>query len=198
MTTLNSAQFLDKTIKDFDNIDARTQKLLSGLSETQFNHRPEPGKWSIAQCLEHLILVNDMYIDAIGKALGSAPTPVQNSADKFGTNRAEEVNHSLFARMFIASLASPPKFKMPAPGRVQPQNDQSELDTVKDRYLNTHEKMREFANICVRDGVDIQRLKVQSPISSLVKLSLAAVFDVCVAHENRHLWQAENVKLKLA
>ncbi len=36
--------------------DARAdaEKLVDGLTDTQFNWRPAPGRWSIAECLDHL------------------------------------------------------------------------------------------------------------------------------------------------
>src|SRR5262249_46828789 len=32
------------------------KSIVSGLSDAQFNWKPAPGQWSVAQCLKHLVL----------------------------------------------------------------------------------------------------------------------------------------------
>jgi hypothetical protein len=48
------------------------------------------------------------------------------------------------------------------------------------------------------DGLDLARLSVKPPFRGLlVALRLSGIFSWMLAHERRHLWQAENVRQKL-
>jgi len=47
------------------------------------------------------------------------------------------------------------------------------------------------------DGLDLRRVKVATPISRWLKLSLGAMFAQIAAHERRHLDQARRVREKL-
>jgi hypothetical protein len=47
------------------------------------------------------------------------------------------------------------------------------------------------------DGLDLRRVKVATPISRFLKMSLGAMFAQIAAHESRHLDQAWRVREKL-
>jgi len=47
---------LEDLRRQIDGIVSDAQKLTAGISDRQFNWQPEPGRWSIAQCLVHLNL----------------------------------------------------------------------------------------------------------------------------------------------
>lgn len=42
-------------------------------------------------------------------------------------------------------------------------------------------------------GLDLGRLRVTSPVSRLLRIPLGSYLRISVAHERRHLWQAEQV-----
>jgi hypothetical protein len=57
------------------------------------------------------------------------------------------------------------------------------------------EKQEEYLRLARRAGrVDLARVKLESPASARVKLSLGETFALLAAHERRHLWQARQVK----
>ena len=47
------------------------------------------------------------------------------------------------------------------------------------------------------DGLDLRRVKVSTPISRFLKMSLGMMFAQVAAHERRHLAQAQRVHEKL-
>ena len=49
----------------------KAKSLTAGLSAAQMNWRPQPGKWSIAQNLEHLNF-GYQYFDAIASSIAAA------------------------------------------------------------------------------------------------------------------------------
>src|SRR4051812_14551986 len=81
---------------DLDAADARAIALTTGLSVDQLNWKPRPDAWSIGQCLEHLCLSNEVYIEPITESLPDQPTgPV------------DEITPGWFGRWFIRKYIEP-------------------------------------------------------------------------------------------
>src|SRR5438874_7258692 len=47
----------------------RATSLVSGLSDAQFNFKPSPVAWSVAQCLKHLVLTGSIAADSQADAI---------------------------------------------------------------------------------------------------------------------------------
>ena len=163
------------------NLDARD--LLAGLTEAQFNWRPTPGHWSIAECLDHLTVTNRELIEGIKKSISDARAKGLTGRGPF--------RHGWIGNMFVRSLEPPVKMKFKAPKIFKPRPDQSLEATVRDFFSTQDEVLRliEEAN-----GVNLARAKVASPVTRLMKLSLGQVFGLIITHNRRHLWQARQVK----
>jgi len=48
---------------------------VKGLSEGQFNFKPAPDRWSVAECLEHISIVEDTVLNGVRPRLEKAPAP---------------------------------------------------------------------------------------------------------------------------
>ncbi len=44
------------------------------------------------------------------------------------------------------------------------------------------------------DGLDLKRVRVVSPVTRLLRLPLGAYLRFVIAHDRRHLWQAQQVR----
>jgi uncharacterized damage-inducible protein DinB len=60
-------------IKQLDQTRERLLSVLHGLSRDQLLYRPEPGRWSIAENVEHLVVVEKRLVSAIDKLLQEPP-----------------------------------------------------------------------------------------------------------------------------
>jgi len=75
---------------------------LNGLTEDQAARAPEPGRWSVRECVEHLSLVED-YMFAQITASQPSETPVgsrtrENSIRKRGADRSSRIEAPEVAR----------------------------------------------------------------------------------------------------
>jgi hypothetical protein len=63
---------------------------------------------------------------------------------------------------------------------------------VRTEWVRTHKSLEQL----VRDanGVDLAKVKVPSPITSLIRYNLGMAFWIQTAHDRRHLWQAREVR----
>ena len=56
--------------------------LMSVLTDAQFNWRPAPGRWSIAECFDHLNTTARLFVPAIDAAIATARAREWRSQDR--------------------------------------------------------------------------------------------------------------------
>lgn len=70
--TLNGKEFLHNYYQQtFDALESK----IKGLNEAQLQFRPAADRWSISQCLEHIVLTEDMLFGFARKGLESTANP---------------------------------------------------------------------------------------------------------------------------
>jgi hypothetical protein len=157
--------------------------LMSGLSDSQFNWQPEPGRWSMAGCFDHLNKsAAQLFIPKIDAAIARARAQDLKSHGPFA--------YSAFERWCVKTNDAPAKMRFKAPRRVQPAAGKR-LDEVRAEFLRWQDELGR----CLResDGLDLARAKEKSPIP-FVKWSLGAFILLMLAHERRHTFQARQVR----
>lgn len=175
---------LQDYVRQLDAVKTDAQGFVPGLADAQFQWRPEPGRWSVAECLDHLNVSVRATFPAFDRAMDEARAKGLMGQGPFKYGR--------FASWMIGSMEPPPKrrfrtFKvfMPGPTAGRPATDiLSEFLAVRDGLI---ERLRRA------EGLDLKRAKVTSPASRFFRMSLGAYFAFVIAHDRRHLWQARQV-----
>jgi len=57
----NSAKLLQKFLGEAPLLIDDANKQFSGLSESQINWKPSEERWSIGECIEHLVVTHKLY-----------------------------------------------------------------------------------------------------------------------------------------
>jgi DinB superfamily len=65
----------DFALKYLKETQAEFLKAVSGLSEEQFNFKPDPKKWSVAEVAEHIIVVETRLLPTITEKILKNPAP---------------------------------------------------------------------------------------------------------------------------
>jgi hypothetical protein len=157
--------------------------LMSGLSDAQFNWQPAPGRWSIAGCFDHLNkAAAQLFIPKIDAAIATARTQNLRSDGPFA--------YSAFERWCVKTNDAPPKMRFKAPSALKP-SPRLSLDDVRSQFLHWQDQLS--SKLRAADGLDLVRTREKSPIP-LVKWSLGAFFQLMLAHERRHTFQARQVR----
>lgn len=167
----------------FEALKNETAKLLDGLTEAQFNWRASPGRWSIAECLVHLNVTARLYLPLIKSAIEEA-----RLRRLFGQG---PFRHGFLVNLLIRTTEPPPKLKVKAPKIFVPPPDQP-LETVIRDFMSLQDQF--LARIQEANGLHLSRIKIVSPVSRFLRMSLGQSFGFLAAHERRHLWQAREVK----
>lgn len=164
----------------------RAAELAGGLTSEQLIQRVDPGRWSIAECIAHLnataSVVQGFMAEAIvrgrrEKLLGGGPFSIGPKG------------------RFLVWFAEPPaKIKISAPRRVRPPAQIDQPLKLFEAFMTAQDGweklMRESA------GLDLERIKVGQRATAF-RTRLAATWPWMMAHQRRHLLQAEKVKATL-
>jgi len=170
--------------QELQEIRHRTERLVSGLTPEQLTHRPDPAKWSIAECIAHLNLTAEFMQPKIAAAIE------QGKNEKLFAKGPCKTG--FLGRALAWWAEPPPKIRFRAPKNIAPKvaiNDPSEVTSEFMRFQDEWARLLREA-----EGLNQKKIKVPAIFPRLLPLPLSAPIPWMLAHERRHLWQAENVK----
>ena len=161
-------------VKQLDQSRGRLLHLLEGLSPQQLLYRPEPGRWSIAENVEHTVVVESRLVGAMEKLL-AGPADVSKQSTK---TDAEVV-------WLVGNVVNP----MQAPERVLP-SLRWPPQTLVQEFETVRQRTRDFAGATAGDlrGHFINHFMFGD-------LDCYQWLLLIGAHCNRHCAQSEVVKL---
>ncbi|MDQ3417835.1 MAG: DinB family protein [Acidobacteriota bacterium] len=124
MTTL--PEDLQRLADAMNAADTAAEELSTSLSDEDFFWRPDGGtRWSVALCLDHLAVANDLYGRAIESGIAAAR--------ERGLQRQGPLTPGFLGRKFAESLAPPVKRRTSAPGKITPQATRSRAEIMAPR-----------------------------------------------------------------
>jgi uncharacterized damage-inducible protein DinB len=154
--------------------DSREQlhRMGAGLSRDQWHYRAEPGRWSVAECVEHITTVEWGVLTLIEKTLESGPDSSKNNAMKDDALVADVAGR--------VTRFQAPEMLVPT-GRWTHEELLNEFDRVRQR---THD----FA---ASTNSDLRQHFFKHPV--LGELDLYQWLLLVAAHCDRHRVQSEEV-----
>jgi hypothetical protein len=174
---------LEDLRKQINDIVADAQKLTEGVSDRQFNWQPEPGRWSMAQCLDHLNVVGAIEAPRIEASIRAARAQ--------GLVGQGPYRRGILGSLFVRLSEPPPKIKFKAPKKMAPAPAEPAARVVA-TFFALQDRIQE--QIRLANGVDLGRAKVATPVFDWVRFTLGQTFAVIAGHERRHLWQAWQIR----
>ena len=127
--------FINTMLQKGKEAKEKVRLAFSGISPEQLNWKPVPGKRSIAQCLDHLVVSDSSYFPELEKIIAG------NYRMKFWEKYSPFTG--IMGRIMKDRLQEQPKIKMKAPKKIQP--SPSEIDTgIFERY---HKNIDSFYGI---------------------------------------------------
>lgn len=136
--------------------------------------------WSILECLEHLNLYGDFYLPQI-------ESKINNSNTKADLEFKSGVLGNYFAKSML------PKEKLNKMKTFKDKNPlNAKLDsTVIDKFIHQQIKLLDLLNQSRK--VSLNQVKIETSISSLIKLKLGDTFQFFINHIIRHLAQIDRI-----
>ena len=160
----------------------RATEVYQNLSGAQLNTPPTNGGWSIAQCLEHLNSYGHFYLPAVRKVLQSVKIPAGSAG---GTYRSGWLGTYFINMMKPENTKKFKAFKNHIPAQ--------KLDgaAVVAEFFEQQEQWLYLMNSITH--VSQLNARVPISISPLVRLKLGDVLGFVIAHNSRHIQQADRV-----
>lgn len=156
------------------------KEAFGGLSPAELNWQPNPGVWSVAQNMDHLITINHTYFPMVEDVRkGTFPLPFHGKFP-FMVN--------LLGNFILKSVEPERKRKMKTFPIWEPAQSQIEGDILS-RFEKHQKELAGWMESC-GDLID-KRQVIHSPASKVIVYSLERAFDIITTHEKRHLNQAK-------
>lgn len=145
--------------------------------------QPEQGKWSVAQCIEHLNSYNRYYLPQIEKALlkGTYKNLPAETTYKPGWLG------NYFTKLMRPGVNGELSGKMKAPKDHQPSVTLDAKKVILE-FITAEEKL--LAYLQRAGSLNIAKLKVPISIAKFIQLQLGDTFRFLIAHQQRHMLQA--------
>ncbi|CAA6829997.1 MAG: Unknown protein [uncultured Aureispira sp.] len=149
------------------------------LSSSVLNQQPNPEKWSIAECLEHLNYYASYYNKAIKTAIENAQ---QKQWKEVPTFTSTWLGKKSIAAVHPSNTKATqtPKALNPSLSTVPPE--------VVSRFIAGQNEF--LTLIQAAKSIDLNKTKVRIEVFKLLKLRLGDLFLFMLAHNQRHCNQA--------
>lgn len=205
-----SSQGLDEAGADFDTlrrirhelegVREEAEALAGGLTRRQLWWRPDDDRWSVGECLDHLVRAGEIYLETLDEVIDEARAA--------GRTVEKPYRPGPVGRWVVRLLEPPPGLRVPAPGMIRPRrpDDDTMAASAEDEgagagagsRLDPLPRFLALGGRLVRrlgdaQGLDLRRVKLTSPFVPLLRVDLGSAFRVVAVHERRHLWQARRV-----
>lgn len=151
------------------------QHELDGISETQADWRPEHGRWSILDCVEHVAVTEALMFDLIANRFTPAEAVSAGREDRFlfhSTNRAR---------------------KFTAPEAMHPRSRYASLSAALEGFLEQRKQTMQYVETC---DSDLRDRKTMHPVAG--EITCRECLALLIGHPMRHLQQIREVKSELA
>jgi len=168
--------------KRLDELTLRFKNEFGKLSEAEIHWKPDKNTWSVAQNLEHLILINQSYFPMIDKLRN------KNYKKPFTAKIGFLV--SFFGKAILKSV-QPETLKKTSTFSIWKPGENSPAQDITARFVEHQEILKQK----ILDSEDLlkQNAVISSPANPKIVYKLEVAFKIILAHEERHFQQAKKL-----
>jgi hypothetical protein len=162
-----------------DAVKQQSVKEFGSLAGSQLNWKPSAEKWSIAQCIDHIIKTNKTYFPTFDKVLSG-----EHRLSFF-----QKINpfKKAIGAMMVRTLGPQLPKKFTAPKMFEPSFGDIPASIVDDFAVH-QEVVKSYFNRLI--AIEPSKIFIASPVSALFVYSLSDALQIIAGHEERHLNQA--------
>jgi len=162
------------------------ESLTADLSDAQFNWKPSPVRWSVAQCIKHLVLTGT----AAAEQQEAAITKLEREGKRSDGPYTYGGITAKMGNMLMSGVEPPVQKRFKTAKKVYPAQHHSREALVED-FLNVYGRLERL--IARARGLDLGAASVGLPVP-LFRMKLGQSISFELAHARRHLWQARQVQ----
>jgi hypothetical protein len=166
--------------KELNEATHRAWTLIQSTDGRLFTVRPNPTSWSAAECISHLSISTELFLPVLQSAI--------DSARKRGVAPRRAPKMDLIGRVLRWFLEPPIRKRVKTAAPFVPRSVRAKAEAFGD-FATLQSKLTEL--LAAARAIDLGRVKIVSPFDKRVRFNLYSAFRIVVAHQRRHLWQAE-------
>lgn len=186
MHTNINAMIYDRWTLHIDKVTSDFLREFGSLSLSELNWKYKPDSWSIAQNIDHLIVINDSYFPLVNGLRTGEYKPHFITKFKFVVDRA--------GQYLLDGVQPDPVKKFKTLPMWQPRKrvaDQTLLEKFDQHQHSLTQLITDSYDLLDKNAV------ISSPANRLIVYRLSTAFDIILAHEKRHFQQAIDVLARL-
>jgi hypothetical protein len=184
MQTHNSEQLIAKLQQQTETILNIAVQQWQMTNPSVFKQQAAEGAWSAMQCLGHLNAYGNYYLPAIEKAIKEAKEQNKPRSETFTPGWLG----NYFTNLMMPNENGVPSKKMKAPKNYTT-NNEGDSDCTIAKFIDQQEEMLQLLEEA--KYIDLNTIKIPISIAKFIKLKLGDVFMFLIAHNIRHVKQAE-------
>jgi hypothetical protein len=177
-----SQQRVNEIVRRLEAVSNMVQSRFSHLTPEQLNKKSSPESWSIAQCLDHLIVTNKSYYPQFNALIEGKPVP--------NFWKSVPLLSGFFGNLLKKSVRPDEEKKFKTQPAFQPSQSDLPSDIVT-KFLDSQTELKVMLYRLSR--FDFEKVKITSPAANFITYSLDDLLEITALHEERHLKQAVRV-----
>lgn len=175
--------FMAGKIEEIRGLTGKYTQEFSGLTATEMDTKLGPDRWSMNECLDHIIQSNSTFHGKL-KAIAS------------GTYRTGIWGRipflpALWGKMILKTVKPEYAGKSKTFSVFQPSSSHYGKNVTSEFTAANEELIKLFQNL---PEADLDTRIVSSPVTNFINYSLRTTINILVEHEKRHFNQATRVK----
>ena len=178
---MNQEDLRSRLFIELDCVTLDAKKVAGDLTPAQLAWQPPGDGWGVAQCLEHLVIAHDAYLNVMRPL-------IYDRAAAHAEGGAAAWEPSLMGWMLVAALRSKRRLPTQTPFRVTT----APRDAVLDAFKSRQNMLTTFLRAA--SALDWTRVRFSSPAGRWVRLNLGDGFVILTVHAQRHVKQMEAVR----
>lgn len=171
---------IDELEQELNQATARAWALISSTDGRLFTVRPNPSSWSAAECISHLSISTQLFLPVLQAAI--------DDARKKGLVAKRAPKMDVLGRVLHWFMEPPIRRRLTTTAPFVPKSVRAKAEAFGE-FAALQSKLVDL--LPAARTVDLGRVKIVSPFDKRVRYNIYSALRIIVAHERRHLWQAE-------
>ena len=172
-------QYLEHVLVMLKQAQLKVEENFCDLTKEQLNWKPNEKTWSIAECLDHLIVTTNLYFGVF--------EDIKNNRLKQNIWMKLPFWKNFVTNLLLKSVDPETKKKVKTSAPFQPTKSSYSKDIVTD-FSTTQAKLITY--IHELDGYDHSNIVIPSPLNAMFVYNLSDAFTILWKHQFRHFNQA--------
>jgi hypothetical protein len=171
---------LEDVEAEIDEATKRAWALIKSTDPRLFTVRPHPSSWSAAECLSHLSISTELFLPVIARSI--------EEGRKKNLLSRKKPSMDVLGRILRWFLEPPIRKRVATSAPFVPKSVRAKAEAFGE-FSSLQSKLIDLLHQA--STLDLAKLKIVSPFDKRLRYNLYSAFLIIVAHQRRHLWQAE-------